>query len=66
MVDHENLVTIFCFRTFLIFIQSTSSIFAFILNAFFSTCFCIFFVKLFLQVYIQVVMILDKKLLKKF
>ena len=37
-----------------------------ILNPFFFTCFCTFFVKLFLQVYIQFVMILDKKLLKKF
>ena len=31
----------------------TSSIFAFILNAFFFTCFCPFFHKFFVQVYIQ-------------
>ena len=43
MVDHENLVTISCFRTFLIFIQSYILNFAFILNAFFFTCLCQFF-----------------------
>ena len=53
MVDHENLVTISCFRTFLISFNPTSSIFAFILNAFFFTCFYPFFHKNFLQVYIQ-------------
>ena len=37
MVDHENLVNFSCFRTF------SSPIFAFILNAFFFTCFCPFF-----------------------
>ena len=39
LVDHENLVTISCFRTFL---NPTSSIFAFILNAFFFTCIYMF------------------------
>ena len=67
-----NVVTISCLRTFLIFIQS---IFAFILNGFFFTYFCPFFL---LQVCVQedgegtttilhpFVMIWNKKLLKKF
>ena len=40
LVDHENLVTISCFRSSF---NPTSSIFAFILNAFFCTCLCPFF-----------------------
>ena len=43
LVYHDNLVTISCFRTFLIFIQSYILNFAFILNAFFFTCLCPFF-----------------------
>ena len=35
MIDHENLVTISCFRTFLTFNPPTCSIFAFTLNTFF-------------------------------
>ena len=42
MVDHENLVTISCFRTFLIFIQS------YIFN------FCIYFKCFFLYLYIYI------------
>ena len=48
-----NLVTISCFLTFLIFIQSYIFNFCIYLNAFFFTCFCPFFHKLFLQVYVQ-------------
>ena len=40
LVHLENLVIISCFRTFLIFVNPTSPIFAFILNAFFFTCIC--------------------------
>ena len=42
LVDHENLVTISCFRTFLIFIQS------YIFN------FCIYFKCFFLYIYIHI------------
>ena len=62
LVDHQNLVTISCFRTFLIFIQSYIFIFAFILNTFFFTCFCPFFL---LQISIKTYILQRKTLATK-